>query len=103
MAETSAPTDPRTLEAALIDQAQRTDGLCQLSSRSSPVGKAIPIANPAGAISRTVINTFSHKGRPTAPDNVNETTTARVATSTAINPSAFIQRTRSPPMARRLQ
>jgi len=69
MAQTSAPTEPMTLEAALSDQAQRTDGACHSSKRRKPAGNGMPIRKPTGAMSATVITIFHPMGSQTSAES----------------------------------
>ena len=103
MAHSKAPTEPSTLAAALSAHAHRTDGLCHSSSRFSPVGKGIPMTNPAGEIIRTVIAIFSHSGNPTAMGSTDEAMIPSSATRIAIVPRAFTQRTLLSSSTRRLK
>src|SRR5882762_8879170 len=77
-----APADPITLAAAFSDQAQRTEACWRRSSRIRPVGKGMPMQNPAGAMSMTVIAIFIDSGQPTPPARSGDTTAAIVATRT---------------------
>src|SRR5690242_12335121 len=102
MASTRAVTDPKTLAAAFSDQAQRTDALCQASRRARPVGKGMPIRNPAGKMSATVIAIFTASGRTMATVNSQETLTARSATTTATLASAAFHASAEVPTTLRL-
>src|ERR1051325_2499831 len=96
MAQTSAPTDPSTLEAAFSDQAHRTAALFRSSSRASPVGKGMAIRKPPGEIIRTVDSTLTGNGIPAPPVNTPPISSATIATTTAIVASAAFKRLSSP-------
>src|SRR5687767_7743864 len=89
MAIKIALADPRTLDAAFIAQAHRTEGLCQRSSRLSPVGKGMPIAKPAGAIARAVTNILAGSGHVMAALLNQGARNARIVTRPAIVTSTF--------------
>ena len=67
MAKKMAAAEPRTLAAALMDQAQRTFAGMMCSSLLKPEGKGMPMANPGGAMSSTEMSTLSANGSPTPP------------------------------------
>src|ERR1035441_11017438 len=88
MAQTRAPTEPRTLEAALSDHAQRTLGACHSSRRFRPVGNGMPITKPSGAIKATVSTTLRPHGSQTSEESSEDTTMAsRDRKSTRLNSS----------------
>src|ERR1035437_2212888 len=65
MAQTSAPTEPKTLEAAFSDHAQRPLGACHSSRRLRPVGNGMPMTKPSGAINATVNSILRDHGGAT--------------------------------------
>src|ERR1700722_7304497 len=103
MAQTIAPAEPITLDAAFSDQAQRTDEGCRSSNRVRPIGNGMPIAKPAGAISSTVTEIFTHNGQPTPPASTGATTAAIIATSATTAQRAIDNFPWDRPIKRRLQ
>src|ERR1035437_323565 len=87
MAQTSAPTEPKTLEAAFSDHAQRTLGACHSSRRFRPVGNGMPMTKPSGAINATVNATLRAHGSQTSEESSEDTTMASSAVSNATRPS----------------
>src|SRR5579875_2028146 len=102
MAKNIAAADPITLEAALTAQAQRTVLGAILSRIDSAVGKGIPMANAAGAISATEIKTFTANGNPTPLSEIGVTVRASSVMVQAINTRQFANLLKSPLMKRRL-
>src|ERR1035441_10963118 len=100
MAQTSAPTEPNTLEAALSDHAQRTLGACHSSRRFRPVGNGMPMTKPSGAINATVRAILRDQGSQTSEESSEDTTMASSAVSRAIRPRALIRRPSSRPSRR---
>ncbi len=85
MARNMAAAEPRTLEAALMDQAQRiADGMA-FSRSVRPVGKGMPMAKPTGLMRATEMRTFNAKGSATPPSATGVTTAASVNTAATIS------------------
>ena len=91
-----AAAEPRTLDAAFTDHAQRTVFGRVFSSRLSPVGNGIPMAKPTGLISATVISALTGSGSATPLSEIGATTAARVSTAATISTMARLKRPKSP-------
>src|SRR5581483_7419068 len=98
-----APADPITLDAEFSDHAQRTAFECRDSRRLSAVGNGMPIRNPAGAISRTVITIRNGSGSATPAWVIGPLTNARIAIKAAIERSAGCRRSAEPAIRPRLK
>jgi len=98
IAKKIAAAEPRTLEAALSDQAQRTEGLWKTSNRANPCGKGMPMQKPAGAINSTVSSIFTGSGRPTSAVVICDAEKASMATRTLTRPRARMSLLSSSPM-----
>src|ERR1035437_3433726 len=101
MGQTSAPTDPKTLEGAFSDHAQRKLGAGHPSRGFKPGGDGVAKTKPSGAINATVNATFRAHGSQTSEESSEDTTTASSAVSSAIKPRALIRRPSSRPSRRR--
>src|SRR5882724_6662976 len=103
MANTSAATEPSTLAAAFNDHAQRTEELCHFSSRARPIGKGIPMRNPAGKISATVTAIFHGSGKVMPLGSNTATSSARNPIRIATPASTALHRAAEAPMTARLE
>src|SRR5579864_4229294 len=83
MAKKIAAADPSTLAAAFRAQAQRTAPGYSAPRRAKPIGKGMPIRNPAGATRATVTATFRASGQPTPDSLIGAARKASVETAAA--------------------
>src|SRR5438067_5516585 len=87
-----AAAEPRTLAAALSDQAQRTDRAWICSSLRRPIGNGMPIKKAAGAIASVVIRSFAGSGQVAAALTSGVAAKASAAIRTEMTPSTCMSR-----------